>query len=124
MAGLNGRNIARNVAGHGLTMAALTALIWLIEHVDGWFDRHGGLPLKTMVYVVPVGLAIILVAHFIIPKKDIHANSGKVYDRITYSHDDPCHVLWPSRVAGVAVVLAMAYLWGDVLIALLARLAV
>lgn len=104
-------------------MAALTALMWLIWHVDGWFGRHGGLPLKTMVYVVPVALAIILVAHFIIPKKDIHANNGKTYDRITYSHDDPYHVLWPSRLAGVAVVLVMAYLWGDAVVAILARFA-
>ena len=98
-------------------MAALTALIWLMWHVDGWFGRHGGLPLKSMAYVVPVALAIILVAYFIIPKKHIHANNGKTYDRVTYSHDDPYHLVWPSRIAGILAISGVGYLWGDAIVA-------
>ena len=100
-------------------MAALTALIWLNWHVDGWFGRHDGLPLKTMVYVVPVALVVILLAHFVIPKKNIHANNGKTHDRITYSHDDPHHLMWPSRIAGALVILFAGHVWGDAILAFL-----
>ena len=122
MPGLDGVNIARNIFGHGLTAAALTAGGCLKSHIDGWFGRHPAASFATgratavLWHVLPVVAAVVLLAAFIIPKTDGHTYGGQVHGSVRYSHDDPYHLLWPSRVVGVIIVLAVGYVWGDAIV--------
>ena len=125
MTELNGANIARNLVGHSLTTGALTAFIWVLCHIDGWFGRHpaDSLPAArttaVLWHVVPVMVVVILTAAFIIPKKDKHTYGGQVFDSMRYSHDDPYHLVRPSRLVGVVAVLGVASVWGEAIVAAL-----
>ena len=125
MSDIKDAHIGRNITGHGLTAAALTAFIWVLTRVDGWFGHHAAvsLPAARIVallwHVTPPMLALILLAAFIIPKKDGHLYGGQVHGAVRYTHDDPWHLVWPSRLAGAAIVLVAGYIWGDAIVAAL-----